>query len=156
MITTVFVFACNSHSANYPVSGTAPDPTIKTVAIIIVDGTDLDPVITVVPDPIKVKVNDKIKWVVSNNRSDGSVSVKIDTFTLDGTTTPENPFKSGTASFDLNRISSGASASYPTGDNTTAVKKNTYKYTIHATVTSSGGTVTTLKDLDPRVVISGG
>lgn len=155
-IVSVFVFACSSHSIKHPIASAAPDPTLKTVAIIIVDGSDLDPVITVVPDPIKIKVNDKIKWVVSNNRSDGSVSVKIDTFILDGTTTTESPFKSGRASFDLNNVTSGATASYPTGDDTTAAKKNTYKYTIHATVTSSSGTVTTLKDLDPRVVISGG
>ena len=157
-IALAFVFACSSHSVKHPAKVGAgivtADPTVKTIAIIVADGSDTDPVISVVPDPIKIKINDKIKWVVSNNRGDGSVTVKIDTFIIDGTTTAESPFKSGRAYFDLTMIESGASASYPTGDETTAVKKNTYKYTIHATVTLPTGAVKTLKDLDPRIVVS--
>lgn len=155
-IALAFVFACSSHP-RYPKggAGVAPaDPTLKTVAIIVIDDAGSDPVISVVPEPIKLKVNDKIKWVVYNNRSDGSVNVKVDTFLLDGTTTADHPFKSGSASFDLSRAASGSSVSYPPGDETTAVKKNTYKYTIHATVTSPSGAVTALKDLDPRIVVS--
>jgi len=152
-----FVFACSSHSIRHPKDGiTTADPTLKTVAIIVADGTEVEPVISVVPDPIRLKVGDKIKWVVYNNRSDGQVSVTIDTFLIDGTTTPESPFKSGKTSFDLTRVASGTSSSYPAGDDTAAAKMNTYKYTIHASVTSPSGAVTKLKDLDPRVVISGG
>ncbi len=152
-----FAFAC-SHSIKHPTrDGIAvADPTLKTVAIIVADGTETEPVISVVPDPIKLKVGDKIKWVVYNNRSDGQVSVKIDTFVIDGTTTPESPFKSGKTAFDLTRVDSGTSSSYPAGDDTAAAKTKTYKYTIHASVTSPSGAVTRLKDLDPRVVISGG
>lgn len=153
----VFVFACNSHSIRHPKDGIVPaDPTLKTVAIIVADGKEGEDVISVVPDPIKLKVGDKIKWVVYNNRGDGQVSVKIDTFIIDGTTTPESPFKSGKTAFDLTRVESGTSSSYPAGDDTAAARTNTYKYTIHASVTSTSGTVTKLKDLDPRVVISGG
>jgi hypothetical protein len=155
-IALAFVFACSSHS-RHPKSGAGlvpADPTLKTVAIIVVDDSGSEPVISVVPDPIKLKINDKIKWVVYNNRGDGNVKVKIDTFTLDGTTTYDNPFKGGSASFDLSSAASGSSVSYPPGDETMAVKKNTYKYTIHATVTSPTGAVTTLKDLDPRIVVS--
>jgi hypothetical protein len=154
-IALTFVFACSSHSIKH-LSIAPADPTLKTVAIIVADGSDTDPVISVVPDPIKIKINDKIKWVVYNNRGDGSVNVKIDTFIIDGTTTPESPFKSGKTYFDLTGVASGSTASYPAGDETTAARQNTYKYTIHATVTLPSGTVKTLKDLDPRVVISGG
>ncbi|MGA9768428.1 MAG: hypothetical protein WBV94_05260 [Blastocatellia bacterium] len=152
-IALTFVFACNSHSIKHP--GIVPaDPTLKTIAIIVADGSDTDPVISVVPDPIKIKINDKIKWVVYNNRGDGSLNVKIDTFIIDGSTTPESPFRSGKTAFDLTSVASGSTASYPAGDETTAAKRNTYKYTIHATVTSPGGAVTKLRDLDPRIVVS--
>ena len=161
-LSLAFIFACTSRAARHPtkdsasVGGAVADPTLKTIAIIVADGSDTEPVISVVPDPIKIKIGDKIKWVVYNNRSDGQVAVKIDTFVIDGTTTLESPFKSGRAYFDLTRIESGTTSSYPAGDDTTAAKAKTYKYTIHASVTSSSGAVITLKDLDPRVVISGG
>ena len=157
-IALTFVFACSSHSIKHPtkdgyITGST-DTTLKTVSIIVGDGTEADSVISVVPDPIKLKVGEKIKWVVSNNRGDGQVAVKIDTFLIDGSTNPESPFKSGKTSFDLTRVESGTSAAYPAGDDTTAAKTNTYKYTIHASVTSASGTVTRLKDLDPRIVVS--
>jgi hypothetical protein len=148
-----FVFACSSHSVKHPITVPA-DTTLKTIAIIVADGTDAENVISVVPDPIKIKTGDKIKWVVYNNRSDGQVAVKIDTFLIDGTTNSESPFKSGKTSFDLTRIESGTTSAYPVGDDTTAAKPNTYKYTIHASVTSPSGSVTRLKDLDPRIVVS--
>ena len=155
-IALAFVFACSSHSIKHPTKDgiRAADPTLKTVAIIVADGTEAEAVISVVPDPIKIKIGDKIKWVVYNNRSDGQVAVKIDTFIIDGTTNAESPFKSGKTSFDLTRVESGTSSSYPAGDDTTAAKTNTYKYTIHASVTSPSGAVTRLKDLDPRIVMS--
>ena len=156
-VALAFVFACSSHSIKHPKGSiAAADPTLKTVAIIVADGRDEEDVISVVPDPIKIKVGDKIKWVVYNNRSDGRVNVKIDTFVIDGTTTAESPFKSGKTAFDLTSIDSGTTSSYPAGDDTAAAKVNTYKYTIHASVTLPSGAVTRLKDLDPRVVISGG
>ena len=150
-----FVFACSSHTVRHPKDGIATtDTTLKTIAIIVADGSETEPVISVVPDPIKIKVSDKIKWVVYNNRSDGQVSVKIDTFIIDGTTNSESPFKSGKTYFDLTRIESGTTSSYPAGDDTTAAKPNTYKYTIHASVTSPSGAVLKLRDLDPRIVVS--
>jgi hypothetical protein len=104
---------------------------------------------------------DKIRWcIIASSCSIGAswrATVKIDTFVDPKNTTKKNPFGDNSDPdnvFDISNVKVGRPEECNKLTQEATGEKGYYKYTIHVTVTTGGGTVIPLPDLDPGAVIA--
>ena len=104
---------------------------------------------------------DKIRWcIIASSCSIGAswrASVKIDGFVDPKNTAKKNPFGDNSDPdnmFEISNVKVGRLEECNKLTQEATGEKGYYKYTIHVAVTTGGGTVISLPDLDPGAVIA--